>query len=244
MKRARISTGSAIAIGLLLFPFGRAHAAITVTGYAFGAEGPALVGMDIEDFEDVNLIPGLTVHFGGGITTPRTYTGTLNRVFTPATAAAGTLGGPFPANTWDGVGALTNGGHGPGITGLSPGTGNYWDFSFAETTVFLFDKPQASVGIGLSNFQSLGGPSAITNHQLIVNGVLWGLVESLAGWVGGVNVRNRYVVITGTGTDKISSIAFRNVTQPDGLVFDKLSVPSASTPARPRTWGTVKSSYR
>jgi hypothetical protein len=102
------------------------HAAITVTGFAFGSEGPAVAGKTIEDFEDVNLVPGLTIRMGGSIATPAMWTGVLPHTWNPATATSCcTLGGPFPANTWDGSNAICNGGFGTGSTGLSPHNGNY-----------------------------------------------------------------------------------------------------------------------
>jgi hypothetical protein len=223
------------------------HAAITVTGYAYGTEGPAIVGSTIEDFEDVSLVPGLRIRLGGIPGTPaKEWTGTLPRVWNPATATSQfTLGGPFPANTWDGTYALCNGGNGNGSTGLSGGLGNYWDFQFADSVYFVFAPAVQQVGVGLSNFQSLGGPSPITNHQLLVNGVSLGNVETLLpGWVGGVNVRNRYLVITASGPDVIQSVCIQCVTNLDGLVFDKLAIQGFVVPAESRTWGRIKAGYR
>jgi hypothetical protein len=222
------------------------HAAITITGYAYGPEGPAIAGMTIEDFEDVTLIPGLTIRMGGGITTPTMWTGTLPHTWNPATASnCCTLGGPFPANTWDGSLALTNGGHGTGSTGLSPHNGNFWDFSFADSVCFSFSNPQSLFGVGLSNFQSIGGPTGVTNHELIVNGVSRGLLETLLpGYVPGVNVRFRYLLIAATGTDQISTVCVQNVSALDGLVFDKLAISGPGTPVLKSSWGTLKSIYR
>lgn len=224
-----------------------AAAAITVTGYAYGSEGPAIAGWTVEDFEDVNLIPGLRIRTGGTPSpTPKEWVGTLPRTWNPSTATSQfTLGGPFPANTWDGTFALCNGGTGTGSTGLSGGLGNYWDFQFADSVYFVFTPAVQAMGVGLSNFQSLGGPSPITNHDVIVNGVSLGNVETLLpGWVGGVNVRNRYVVITATGADVIQSVAFQCVTNIDGLVFDKLAIQGVPVPVEGSTWGRVKAGYR
>jgi hypothetical protein len=217
-----------------LFPK-TALAAFTVTGFPFGNENTAISGYQIEDFEDVNLINGLMIKFSGGIT-PRSYTGQLNQVFTPSTASgAGILGGPFINNTWDGQRALTNGGHGTGTTGQSPGNGNFWDFNFAFLTEFVFAYPVQSFGIGLSNFQSASKPSTdrfppLTDHELLINGSTWGLVESIPGWISGGDVRNLYLLISATELNSINSISFRNISQQDGLVFDKLAIQSQATP--------------
>lgn len=224
-----------------------ASAAITITGYAYGSEGPAITGMTVENFEDVTLIPGLTIRMGGGITTPALWTGTMPRVWNPATASSCcTLGGPFPANTWDGSYALCNGGYGTGSTGLSPRNGNFWDFAFADSVCFLFSPTVTEFGVGLSNIQSLGGPTGVTNHELIVNGVSRGTLESLLpGYVPGVNVRFRYLRISATGGDVIQSVCVQNIQALDGLVFDKLAVsPDQSTPALPTSWGKLKVSHR
>jgi len=225
-------------------------AAITITGYPFGSEGPAIIGATIEDFEDVTLIPGLRIRMGGVPGFPaKDWTGTLPRIWNPATAGVCCLlGGPFPANTWDGTHALCNGGVGGlGNSGVSPGDGNFWDFQFADSVYFVFATGEAMVGVGLSNFQSLSGPSPRTNHELLVNGVSKGLVETLLpGWIPGVNVRDSYMVVTATVPDAIHSITIQNVTNanPDGLVFDKLAVRDFVSPVEKSTWGRIKTIYR
>lgn len=225
------------------------HAAILVTGLAPGSEGPAIAGATVEDSEDVNLISGLTIRMGGipGFGA-RSWTGTLPRVFKPSLASSCcTLGGPFPNNLWDGVGALTNGGlFGTGSSGLSPGDGQFWDFQFADSVVFLFSKPKGLFGIGLSNFQSAAsGDPALTDHELIVNGVSRGRLETLlSGWVSGQYIRNRYLLITATAPDAILSVSIQNITQADGLVFDKLAMQDPIAPVNRSNWGRVKSIYK
>ena len=223
-----------------------ARAAITITGYAYGSEGPVIASATIENFEDVNLIPGLTIRMGGGITTPAMWTGTIPHTWNPATATSCcTLGGPFPANAWDGSNAICNGGFGTGSTGLSPHNGNYWDFSFADSVYFLMSPPVTQFGVGLSNFQSLGGPTPITNHELIVNGVSKGNLETLLpGYAPGVNVRFRYLVVTATAPDNIQSVSIQNVSALDGLVFDEVALGGATTPALSGSWGKLKNIYR
>ena len=199
---------------------------ILVEGFVFGTEDAAIQGYAIEDFEDTQLIECLSIHFSGNIQTPVTYQGQLPHVYDPATASnAGGLGGPFFNNTWDGQFALTNGGHGSGMPG------NDWDFDFADMVEFEFSSPLRGFGIGLSNFQSLGGPSPLTDHELIINGNSWGLLESLTDWQPGVDVRNLYVSITATDDDNLNSIAFRNINGEDGLAFDKLAVSKIPEPS-------------
>lgn len=239
----------AVALAAAVFSFAApslARAAITITGFAYGAEGPAIASATIENFEDVNLIPGLTIRMGGGLTTPAMWSGTIPHTWNPSTASSCcSLGGPFPANTWDGSNALCNGGFGAGVSGLSPHNGNYWDFSFADSVYFLMSPAVSQFGLGLSNFQSLGGPTAVTNHELIVNGVSKGNLEALLpGYVPGVNVRFRYLVVTATAPDDIRSVCIQNVTNPDGLVFDELALRGGTTPARTGSWGGLKNIYR
>lgn len=226
-----------------------ARAAIVVTGYAPGSETAVIAGATIEDFEDTILIPGLTIRMGG-VPSPypnRMWTA-LPRVFNPSLApSCCALGGPFTANAWDGVGALTNGGLGStGSSGLSPGDGQFWDFQFADSVVFILTNPKHFLGVGLSNFQSAAsGDPPRTDHELIVNGVLLGTVESLLpGFVSGQYVKNRYLVVTATGPDVITTVAIQNKTLADGLVFDKLAIRDSATPALAPTWGHLKSRYR
>ncbi len=234
------------ALAALLYP-ARCRAAINITGYAYGSEGPALTGMLIEDFEDTSLQTawGFTIRMAGGITTPAMWTGSLPRTWNPATATSCcTLGGPFPANTWDGSYAICNGGFGTGSTGTSPHNGNYWDFTFADSVCFLMTGAP-KFGVGLSNFQSIGGPTGVTNHELIVNGVSRGLLETLLpGYVPGVNVRFRYLLITATAPDLITSVCIQNVSALDGLVFDKVALVDPITAADHHTWGRLKTIYR
>jgi len=245
MAARTLAAAALLALVALSLPTS-SRAAITITGFAYGSEGPAVTGMTIEDFEDVSLVSGLTIRMGGGIT-PVMWSGTIPPTWNPATASSCcSLGGPFPANTWDGSNALCNGGFGTGVSGLSPHTGNYWDFSFADSVYFLLPPATMKFGVGLSNLQSIGGPVAVTNHELIVNGVSRGTLESLLpGYVPGVNVRFRYLVVTATAPDVIQSVCVQNVSALDGLVFDKLAYQlDQSSAGRRDTWGHLKSIYR
>ena len=211
-----------------------AHAHITYSSVPYGAEDAVIAGRIVEDFEDTALIPGLSITFQGTGVAPDqlVYPGALPHVWDPTTASAmPPLGGPFFGNTWDGQYALTNNGHGPGITGLSPGNGNFWDLNGAVSTTFTFATPVRFFGVGLSNFQSLGGPVSVTDHELLVNGVAVGLIESVPFWAPGGDSRNGYLTVTADPGELISSVSIRNISAADGLVFDKLAV-SPSVPLR------------
>jgi hypothetical protein len=225
------------------------RAAITITGFASGGENGAIASATIEDFEDVNLIPGLTIRMGG---VPSPFSnrmwGPLPRVFNPSLAPSCCgIGGPYPLNAWDGVGALTNGGlGGTGATGVSPGDGQFFDFQFADSVVFVMNPPKQLFGVGLSNFQSLlSGDPPRTDHELIVNGVSRGSLESLLpGLVSGQYVKNRYLVITATSPDAIATVSIQNMTLVDGMVFDKVALRDFTSPTLPSTWGRLKSLSR
>lgn len=247
-----------VASGVLLLALivpASAQAGLTITGYAFGSEGLAISGVgpeDHEDFEDVNLIPRLTIKMSGRIATTTVWTGTMPRTWLPSSASSvGSLGGPFNFETWDGTRALCNGGFGTGVTGFSPHNGNYWDHTFADSVFFLIaaapdddsNKGCAMFGVGLSNFQSIGGIAQVTNHELIVNGVSQGNLETLLpGYVAGPQSRFRYLLIQSTDND-ITSVCIRNNTAEDGLVFDELVIGNI-VPAQAETWGHLKSTYR
>lgn len=225
------------------------RAAITITGFAPGGENGAISSAIIEDFEDTILVPNLTIRMGGvpfpGL--PRMW-GPLPRVFNPSLVGncCGIVG-PFPLNAWDGVGALTNGGlGGAGNTGVSPGDGQFFDFVFADSVVFVMSPTKQLFGVGLSNFQSLAsGDPPRTDHELIVNGVSRGSLESLLpGWVSGQYVKNRYLVITATFPDAIATVSIQNMTLVDGMVFDKLALRDFPSPALPSTWGRLKTLHR
>jgi hypothetical protein len=88
----------------------------------------------------------------------------------------------------------------------------------------------------MGNFQSLGGPIAITNHELFVNGIDEGELEALAGanWTPGLE-RNAYLRIDATGSSTITSVGIENLTGQDVLMLDHLAVlPAAASVPEPR----------
>jgi hypothetical protein len=220
---------SGLLVVLSAFALSKATAASTVTSIAPGSEGPTIAGMAIEDFEDVNLLPGFTVVFSvwrnasNTITAalPVSYTMTLPVTWTPADDGLG-------LNAWDGTRALVN------------GWNHNWAFPFAASVEFQFSPPLPAVGIGLGNFQR-DAASGFTFHSLFVNGVDMGKLESLPGWVSIVNGKNRYLYVSG---EPISSIRFTADTHFDGLAFDKLALADGTTPTNGTSWGRLKSLYR
>ena len=176
-------------------------AALGITGY-------------LEDgFETTTLISGLSITLSGNVTTT-TWT-TLPTLFNPNTQGDGNENN----NQWDGTEVADN------------GTNNQlFGDSYATLTTFNYAPGALSFGIGLSSFQSLSTPGglAITNHELFVNGVDMGTIETLAGanWTPGI-VRNAYLRVDATGGSAISSVGFKNLTTTSGedfLIFDHLAV--------------------
>lgn len=223
---------AAVTLMRVVVPTAPAYAApIVVNSIAPGSEGPSIVGLAIEDFEDVILKPGFSVTYSqwrnsSNVITaalPLTYSGTLPRTWAPSSDG-------FPLNPWDGTRAISNGNN----SGLG------WSFSYASSVEFTFTPARAAVGIGLSNFQTDAAVS-FTHHSLYVNGVSQGELEALPGWVSTIFNRNRYLLITG---DPIASIRITADTCFDGLVFDKLAFGELATAASSTTWGRIKSLYR
>ena len=174
-----------------------------------------ITGLVIEDFEDVNLVPGLRVATTNPDSAP---TSVLPNLYLDGS-------GVFNNNSWDGPGALVN-------------TVNNWSWFCSDSRCALgniaqrrtFLLPAASkVGIGLGNFQA-----EIVDHAVLVNGVeVVGAIESLPGFVNGVNVRNGYLTITAGPGEAINEVAIelrQNGTKAtvagasgDGLIFDRVA---------------------
>ena len=116
----------------------------------FSDEAVGISGFIIEDFEDTNLIPGLSVEWtnpqvGPFTTLPSVYNNgdrwhTVN-------------------NAWDGENFLGN------YDKLSSGV-------LADATILNFSNNPTSVGIGISNYQFLGA-------KLLINGVTYGDLSEL-----------------------------------------------------------------
>jgi hypothetical protein len=103
-------------------------------------------------------------------------------------------------------------------------------------TTFNYAPGTTSFGIGLTNFQSVNSPQfPVTNHELFVDGVSLGVLETLANvnWTPGI-VRNAYLRIDVAG-GTLTSVGFLNLSNAvatDFLAFDHLAVlPGAASPA-------------
>lgn len=177
-----------------------------------------------EGFEDTTLAPGLSLTLeGGAFSFPETHN-SLPALFDPLAVAATPFAGPITNNTWDGQHVATNYGHQSAnpinqrwLNDLAPALNEA-----ADSFTFNFSTPVLEFGVGLSNFQSPGGPAAITDHELIINGQSQGTIESFGGgaWDPGIYLRNGYLTISATAP--MSTIQIRNISTSfkDAMVFD------------------------
>ncbi len=182
-----------------------------------------ITGYQIENFETTgNFMPGLSITLSGWVSS-QTWTAL------PALFVSGSC--PYTGNqAWDGSSTATN------------ATGNiandcYSPTNIAKLLTINYGPGTKSLGIGLANFQSLNSPFyPVTDHDLFVNGIDLGTIESLAGsaWSPGV-VRNGYLRVDATGNTTITSVAFQDNTGVDFLMVDHLAVEGASAP-EPTSW--------
>lgn len=228
----------AIALFLSVEP---ARAAIVVTVFpvsSYDADTAAMdaalgiTGYTVEGFETLNpFAGGLSVTFSGFVGSGNIPSGTPDRTITslPNLFDATNVVG-HGDNTWDGTHALVNSSGGDNVfdtlADANPPTATLTTFAVAGGTT--------SFGVGLANFQPLGSPVApITDHDLFVNGVSFGTIESLGGgqFSGGLE-RNAYVRIDATGGEVIMSVGFRNNGGPvaDKLIFDHVAFGPAAVP--------------
>jgi hypothetical protein len=174
-------------------------------------------GFTIDSFETTTLIPGLTITVSGGV--PLTTFTSL-----PALFDQGSCGSITDNSAWDGTHAVVN--------TPSNAPSNCSTPSNVSTQITLNYAPgAASFGVGFGNFQSLNSPSfPITNHELFVNGVDLGVLETLAGanFTPGL-ARNGYLRVDGTGGTLITSVGIVNLTAPDMLVLDHVAVEAAAS---------------
>jgi hypothetical protein len=179
-------------------------------------------GFTIDGFETTTLIPGLTITLSGGI--PLTTFTVLPALFDQASC-----GSLSDNSTWDGTHGVLN----TTTNTISPCTGGP---NISTLMTLNYAPGTASFGVGFGNFQSLSFPSIpITNHELFVNGVDMGVIETLAGanWTPGL-ARNGYLRIDGTGGTLITSVSIQNLSAPDVLVLDHVAVKAAAVTPEPR----------
>jgi hypothetical protein len=183
-------------------------------------------GFTVDTFETTTLIPGLTITLSGGV--PLTTLTSLPAVFD--TSVCGSLS----ANSqWDGADAVVNIATNSVSNCSTPA-------NIAGQITLNYAPGAASFGVGFGNFQSLSFPTIpITNHELFVNGVDLGVLETLAGanFTPGL-ARNAYLRIDGTAGTLITSVAVENLTATDVLVLDHVAVQAAPSGApEPATGG-------
>lgn len=182
-------------------------------------------GCTIEDFEDLNLQPGVQVlwespagNFGP--------TSTLPNVFNPG--ADDPFGNAFVGGAWDGSRCLLNTRTNHAFT--------YSDSPSYGDVTFLFNPPVRLVGFSVHQNE--------TNLGLIVNGVNKGTLNALTGLINNGG-KYGYVVVEATGADTISSVKIKNGSVPsgDGFTFDHLAFSTEPPPAVevhgivPSIWG-------
>jgi RHS repeat-associated protein len=182
-------------------------------------------GYTIGSFETPALIPGLAIQLSGGVPTT-TWTSLPNLL------DGDVCPGLTSDQAWDGTNTASN-----QIVNQISNCNS--DPNLAKITTFNYASGATSFGIGLSNFQSVNPQSPlfpVTNHELFVNGVDMGVLETLAGtaWSPGLT-RNVYLRIDGTNGGVIRSVGFEDLTDTsvrDFLMFDHLAILPAPTGAR------------
>ena len=170
-----------------------------------------LAGFTVEDFEDVNLSPGLSISLQNRDVGPFT---TLPGVFNPATDPDAGLAN----SAWDGDSVLLN--H----------VANDWPQVFgsdkaSQEVVFHLTGGIKQVGLGLSHFQTVNGA-----HTLLVNGSSVGDISVLSGYSDGLD-RNLYVRVAATGADQITTVSIQTAMEnADGIMFDHVAFSVTAIP--------------
>lgn len=171
-------------------------------------------GLTTEDFEDLSLAPGLQVATSTPDSGPR--------VLLPQLYFDGS--GYFAENSWAGLGALVN--TTDNVVWCSPAL---CDLSRIAARVTFTVPGVRRFGVGLGNFQG-----DLRDHAVLVNGVeVVPLLESLPGFVSGINVRNGYLVVSAEPGETIGSVSIEvranGSNEPvccetgDGLIFDHVA---------------------
>jgi hypothetical protein len=184
-------------------------------------------GFTVDTFETTTLIPGLTITLSGGV--PLTTFTSLPALFD--TSVCGSLS----ANSqWDGANAVINIPTNAVSNCSTPA-------NIASQIALNYAPGATSFGVGFGNFQSLSFTQIpITNHELFVNGVDLGVLETLAGanFTPGL-ARNAYLRIDGTAGTVITSVAIQNLTATDVLVLDHVAVQAQASGVPEPAAGTV-----
>jgi hypothetical protein len=197
--------------GIILnfFPVSDYNANTTIMNTTLG-----ITGYTFEDFETTPLLPGLTIVLTGGV--PTTTFSTLPNLLDQ------TVCGSLTDNSaWDGTHVVAN------LTTNSFAGNCNGPPNISTNMTVNYAPGTTSLGVGFGNFQSTNpaGAIPITNHELFVNGIDMGTIESKAGaaWTPGL-ARNAYLRVDGTGGTVITSITVMNISAPDVLFMDHVAI--------------------
>ena len=188
--------------------------AYTITSFSpasWGASDAALgiAGFQIEDFEDVNLLPNLSVEINN-----LGAKNVLDNTFDPTTDP---FGSAFVGSTWDGDNVLLN--------TVDNQSKNYGDGSAWEVITFHIAGGATAFGFSLQHLA--------TDVALLVNGQNLGGLLSF-GLLPEALARNGYLTISADGGDPlITSVSIDNTlggSPNDGYAFDHLALQSAAVP--------------
>ena len=179
-----------------------------------------MAGATFEDFEDVNIVPGLLIESQVPGTGGYGPTSTLPNTFDPRNTAAGgndPASNIFQPGLWDGTHLLINRADNR-MTGI---TNNYNDNRWGDVT---FHTPGGATvfGVSLENNE--------LNAAISVNGTFVGNTSSFLPLGGG---RNGYLRINATGNDTIFRVRFDNSGNLDAIAYDHAGFVPAAVAAVP-----------
>jgi len=184
---------------------------VLASGFATGGkltdDQLGLSGAVIEDFEDVNLVPGLKVLMESPLGTWGPAP-TLPAVFVAATGDP--FGTAFVQGAWDGTHCL--------LSTRDNASHGYFDLGNWGDIALVLDTPAYVVGFSVTNLES---PS-----RLIVNGHDVGSFESLTGLPFAAG-RNGFARIGTTGPATIKSLRWANTRRAsgnDGIAIDHVAI--------------------
>lgn len=176
----------------------------------FSDEAVGISEFIIEDFEDLELISGLTIEWNS----PNLEAvNTLPELYNPSDQG-------FINNAWDGNYTLNN-------TQQKP----YRSQSISQITTFRFTNQQNSVGFGISNLQ-FGGAQLLINEELEINFSDFRDYGDLA--VFSRDNKNVYIRIDADVNESLKSIGIRGGSG-DFLTFDRLALGNGQSVPEPLT---------
>lgn len=210
-----------------------AYAQVSALGYGslrWGSTpdqlGVAGLNAKVEDFEDVDLEPGLQISWqspAGNVGPVSVLPGTFN----PSTDDA--FGTAFVGGAWSGSRCLVNTRFNDSIPyAQSTGWGN---------VTFHFDPPVRVAGFSIHQME--------TSASIRVNGNLVTTTSSVGGGFANGSARNGYIVLKADGAELISTITIVNGINPsgDGFTIDQLAFSAQASPVvrvtglPPAQWG-------